>query len=318
MDHHLHWLPFDNTGHLCFLFHGVWIVWFNNMFSLWWWWILSWRHRFPAGATRPHCSYLRHQSPLLGPHSTVLHDHLGDTNQESAAQQHHLLHLRLWCVDQCLLHGLCCYGKVQYLNPRLVFRYIWVTNRHTVYSMCLYSHSRSVLCCRYLVISQPLWYRFRRTIRVSLVVCVIVWTLSLVTILFISLAPDFIYSIILFSIFLLLPFPVLVFSLVGTLKSLSASIAVHSREKQRIVGVLILVLLNYTLLFLPTIILSFCRTFNSLLHGTSFTLIQFSPLANLVLYVFMRKGTIDHLPCGWKIRNRNNRSSVDSRLSLGR
>lgn len=149
-------------------------------------------------------------------------------------------------------------------------------------------------------------------------ICVIAWTLSLVTILFISLASDFIYPVLLFSIFLLVPFPVLVFSLVGTLKSLSTSISVHSREKKRIVGVLVLVLLNYTLLFLPTIILSFCRRYHSVLHGTAFTLIHFSPLANLVLYVFMRKGTIEHLPCGWKMRNLNNRSSVDSRLSLGR
>ncbi|XP_026209536.1 ovarian cancer G-protein coupled receptor 1-like [Anabas testudineus] len=236
-------------------------------------------------------------------YSMVRHDHIAP-----------IYVINLLCSD---LIQLCCMiiwvtqTKSQQLNNITCFIYVFGVLTSVCFMVC-------VAMERYLVISQPLWYRFRRTIRVSLVVCVIVWTLSLVTILFISLAPDFIYSIILFSIFLLLPFPVLVFSLVGTLKSLSASIAVHSREKQRIVGVLILVLLNYTLLFLPTIILSFCRTFNSLLHGTSFTLIQFSPLANLVLYVFMRKGTIDHLPCGWKIRNRNNRSSVDSRLSLGR
>lgn len=228
------------------------------------------------------------------------------------------------------LNNITCFIYVFSLLTSVCFMVCVALERYSIRTLqcsciCLnivrwYPDYLSVLCYRYLVISQPLWYRFKRTIHVSLVVCVVVWTLSLVTILFISLASDFVYPVILFSIFLLLPFPVLVLSLVGTLKSLSTSISVHSREKRRIVGVLVLVLLNYTLLFLPTIILSFCRRYNSLLHGVSFTLIQFSPLANLVLYVFMRRGTIEHLPClsVWKMKNQNNRSSVDSRLPLGR
>lgn len=174
------------------------------------------------------------------------------------------------------------------------------------------------VCGRYLVISQPLWYRFRRTIHFSVVVCLAAWALSLVTILSISLASDFMYPAIVLCIVLLLPFPVLVFSLVGSLKALSSSISVPSKEKRRIVGVLVLVLLNYTLLFLPTIVLSFCRRYDSVLHGVSFTLIQFSPLANLVLYVFLRKGTMDHLPCLSAWRMTTTRLSVDSRLALGR
>ncbi|XP_047458574.1 G-protein coupled receptor 4-like [Mugil cephalus] len=148
---------------------------------------------------------------------------------------------------------------------------------------------------RYLIIAWPLWYRFKRTIKVSVVVCVLVWTISFVTILVVSLANDFIYPFILLTISLLLPFPLLVFSLAGTLKALSASISVSSEDKRRIVGVLVLVLLNYTLMFLPTIILSYCRRDDSALHSVSFTLIQLSPLADLILYVFMRKGGIEKL-----------------------
>ncbi|XP_029031028.1 mas-related G-protein coupled receptor member B4-like [Betta splendens] len=208
---------------------------------------------------------------------------------------------------------LCCMiiwltrVKAQQLNDATCFIYVFGLMTSVCFMVC-------VALERYLVISQPLWYRFRRTIRFSVVVCVCVWVLALVGILFLSLASDFSYPAAVFCVVLLLPFPVLVFSLVGSLRALSSSISVHSREKRRIVGVLVLVLLNYSLLFLPTIVLSFCRQYDSVLHGASFALIQFSPLANLVLYVFMRRGTMEHLSC---LSRRSARSSVDSRQTLG-
>ncbi|KAI3363505.1 hypothetical protein L3Q82_012105 [Scortum barcoo] len=55
-----------------------------------------------------------------------------------------------------------------------------------------------------------------------------------------------------FAIFLLLPLPLFIFFLGGTLRALSASQSVPSDEKRRIVGCLVLVMLIYTLLFLPT------------------------------------------------------------------
>ncbi|KAL7383449.1 hypothetical protein ABVT39_010929 [Epinephelus coioides] len=107
---------------------------------------------------------------------------------------------------------------------------------------------------RYLVIACPLWYRFRRTIKVSLVVCVVVWALPLICVItlvfwdFVEVADT------ICAIFFLLPLPLFIFFLGGTLKALSASISVHSDEKRRIVGMLVLVLLIYMLLFLPSII----------------------------------------------------------------
>ncbi|XP_045921148.1 G-protein coupled receptor 4-like [Micropterus dolomieu] len=147
---------------------------------------------------------------------------------------------------------------------------------------------------RYLVIVHPLWYRFRRTIKTSVAVCVLVWALPLVF--FISIFLEtYVESNQVFIIIILLPFPLLIFFLVGTFRALSASISVPSDEKRRIVGVLLLVLLIYTLLYLPTIIMILVDHTNDTLFYLSFMLIKLSPLADLVLYVFMRRGTIDKL-----------------------
>ncbi|XP_038586207.1 G-protein coupled receptor 4-like [Micropterus salmoides] len=145
---------------------------------------------------------------------------------------------------------------------------------------------------RYLVIAHPLWYRFRRTIKTSVVICVLVWVLTppfLVISWFYSVNPNIL------AVLLLLPFPLLIFFLVGTLKALSASISVPSDGKRRIVGILVLVLLIYTLLFLPSIILILHKKYVPTLNSLSLIFIRLSPLADLFLYVFMRKGFIDKL-----------------------
>ncbi|XP_042290131.1 G-protein coupled receptor 4-like, partial [Thunnus maccoyii] len=148
---------------------------------------------------------------------------------------------------------------------------------------------------RYLVIAWPLWYRFRRTVKISLVVCVVVWTLPLVFVLlsFFWFESSFIIRGVVF----LVPFPLLIFFLGGTLKSLSAAISVSSDEKQRIVGILVLVLLIYTLLFLPTIIIYLVEKTrdNQIFSYLTVIFLQLSPLADLILYVFMKKGVIDKL-----------------------
>uniref|UniRef100_A0A3Q3W105 G-protein coupled receptors family 1 profile domain-containing protein n=1 Tax=Mola mola TaxID=94237 RepID=A0A3Q3W105_MOLML len=156
------------------------------------------------------------------------------------------------------------------------------------YIFGLFSSICFMLCValeRYLVIACPLWY-CRQNIKTSVVLCVVVWAFNLV---FVFTFQHLSLRIIAF--FFYFPLPLFIFFLGGTLKSLSAS-RVPSDEKRQIVGILVLVLFSYTLLFLPSIIMFACFQLDL---GLSGTFLKCSPLPHLFLYVFMRKGFADEL-----------------------
>ncbi|XP_038577435.1 mas-related G-protein coupled receptor member B4-like [Micropterus salmoides] len=164
-------------------------------------------------------------------------------------------------------------------------RYIFMS----IYISALFASVYFMVCIsleRYLVIAHPLWYRCRRTIKTSVVLCVLVWVLSPVCAIVLDFG-NYLATYMILTVFLLLPFPLLIFFLVGTLKALSASISVPSDENRRIVGILVLVLLIYTLLFLPTIIWFLKvytdnnRLVDSRLNLLYLTIVRFSPLADL-------------------------------------
>ncbi|XP_041646184.1 mas-related G-protein coupled receptor member B2-like [Cheilinus undulatus] len=154
---------------------------------------------------------------------------------------------------------------------------------------------------RYLVVAWPLWYRFKRTIKLSVLVSIGTWTLSFMDLFIRLLTLNSYGSRIIHSTLLLLPFPLLIFFLAGTLKALCTAISVPLTEKRQIVGTLVLVLINYTVLFLPWIIwitgvsYRYVALYNVRDAGLYLSFLQFSPLADLILYVFMRKGAIDKL-----------------------
>ncbi|XP_044229416.1 G-protein coupled receptor 4-like [Thunnus albacares] len=168
---------------------------------------------------------------------------------------------------------------------------------------------------RYLLIAWPLWYHVRSTIKISLVVCVVVWTLPLLYVLPVYFWVKSKVTETIFAFFLLVPFPLFIFFLGGTLKSLSAAILVSSDEKRRIVGMLVLVLLIYTLLFLPTIIWFLVEEarYNYTFSDLSVMLLRSSPLADLMF----RKEAIDKflafLCCCRKDSDDDSRSSSSTR-----
>ncbi|KAM4600197.1 proteinase-activated receptor 2-like [Fundulus diaphanus] len=150
---------------------------------------------------------------------------------------------------------------------------------------------------RYLVIAKPLWYRFRRNIKTSLMVCAVVWTLALVCVLplYFNIHPR--VQEIICAVFLLLPLPLFIFFLVGTIRALSAAQSVPVEEKRRIVAILVVVLLIYTLLFLPNITWSMVEEAKHYQIFTSLACIglYLSPLADLTMYFCIRKSAIDKL-----------------------
>ncbi|KAM4600245.1 G-protein coupled receptor 4-like [Fundulus diaphanus] len=149
---------------------------------------------------------------------------------------------------------------------------------------------------RYLVIAKPLWYRFRRNIKTYVVVCVVVWTLPLPIMLPLILTTDSIANTIFQAILpsvLLLPFPFFIFCLVGTIKALSGALSVPAEEKRRIVAIQVVVMLIYTLLFLPIIVFLLLKRLKIIPDIVAAGFAYFSPIADTTLYLLSRKSFLD-------------------------
>ncbi|CAI5654924.1 uncharacterized protein LOC109204762 isoform X1 [Oreochromis niloticus] len=152
----------------------------------------------------------------------------------------------------------------------------------------------SLLCCRYCFIACPLLDCLRQT-KGSVLVCVLVWVLCIVSV---GLAV-FLYEFVRLIIYAALPAPLFIFCLAGTLKALPAATSVPTEEKRRIVGTLVLLLLNYFLINLPAVILLTLNLYprfpETLVDFIIIILSLFSSLLDFILFAFMRKGPIDRL-----------------------
>ncbi|KAM4600247.1 uncharacterized protein V3H82_012407 [Fundulus diaphanus] len=168
---------------------------------------------------------------------------------------------------------------------------------------------------RYLVISKPLWYRFRRNIKTYVVVCVLVWTLPLIISLILIMITGLSMFFTILGCLLLLPFPFFIFCLVGTIKALSGALSVPAEEKRRIIAIQVVVLLIYSLLFLPLITLCLLKEYSSILDNLVFVCIYLSPLADTTLYLLSRKSFLDKFLaslCSCKASDNQEMSSKDT------
>ena len=238
------------------------------------------RQCFPAGARWSYYTDLHHQPSHHRPLSALLHDFFADTIYESAKIRHLIWYILLYAGCQCWLDGVCRNRKVSISSVCVA---IYVSDHFII--ITLWCSSLTVLYYRYLAIAHPLWYRFRFTIKSSVAICVVVWVLPVFFFWFPRGLPYL----------LLLPFPLFMFFLVGIVKALSGSISVSSDEKRRIVGTSVLVLLIYTLLILPLIILLLIvgDAYEDIVASPASLPVQLCPLADLLLYVFIKKGIIE-------------------------
>ncbi|KAK2842483.1 hypothetical protein Q5P01_012683 [Channa striata] len=147
----------------------------------------------------------------------------------------------------------------------------------------------------YLVITSPLCSCFKKAIQIYEVVCLVIWAVPLLLLLrfhsFEQMLDQKIVSVI--AIMFLLPFALFIFFLGGTIKALCGASRVPPDEKRRSVAIQVLVLLIYTMLFLPMIICVLAELHGIILMSVFSTSSRCLPLMSMFVYLFLRKGAAD-------------------------
>ncbi|XDV26365.1 hypothetical protein PO909_030108 [Leuciscus waleckii] len=179
---------------------------------------------------------------------------------------------------------------------RLTHTITWSWDAYIAYDYSLIAGLYFMACVafeRYLLVSHPIWYRSHHSLKVCCVVSVIIWFVPLI---FRDGYSHGLFSFLSLSIACLIPYPIIILCFVGTCCGLSCAISLTSLKRKKILGSLFLVLLTYTFLILPHVILIFItnhfRSYNHKLFEIclffSRYLLYLNPLADCVLYMFLR------------------------------
>ncbi|KAK9978992.1 hypothetical protein ABG768_012439 [Culter alburnus] len=202
----------------------------------------------------------------------------------------------------------------------------------SAYFYCLMAGLYFMACVafeRYLMVSHPIWYKSHHSLKVSCVVSVIIWFVPLI---FADIDSDSLsFKRVKRSIGCFIPYPIIILCFVGTRRGLSHAISLTSLKRQLILGSLFMVLLTYTFLILPFVILRFIteifRINQSSLVVKVIPYVKFllflNPLADSILYLFMRPDAgdlmkFDHCCCRTDTHQNSRRGehSRDSRATF--
>ncbi|XP_063048198.1 ovarian cancer G-protein coupled receptor 1-like [Engraulis encrasicolus] len=181
------------------------------------------------------------------------------------------------------------------MGGRFVGLFSWYIYRYSVqvnvlFMMCISAE-------RYVMIAHAVWYRNIQSHKLSIILSVINWSVSVI----IWLALAFTHSPwSCMAAILLVPYPVVMFFFVATWRALSRS-SVPRHDQIRIRAILGFVLGIYTILFLPFIITLFYNTGNNndfdsySMPLMASILVALNPLFDLLLYVLIRRD-VSHVP----------------------
>ncbi|KAA0707402.1 hypothetical protein E1301_Tti023089 [Triplophysa tibetana] len=157
---------------------------------------------------------------------------------------------------------------------------------------------------RYLLVSHPIWHKTHQTLKSSCLISLIIWFVPLI---FGSIRPpDLYFEFLWVSVALWIPYPVIILCFVGTWRGLSHAISLTPQKRRMILGTLFLVMLSYTFIILPYSIVCLFNhiTDDKFWLNLSFQkvyrfvrcLLRLNPLADCLLYLFMRTDAADLLP----------------------
>uniref|UniRef100_A0A8C1GTU2 G-protein coupled receptors family 1 profile domain-containing protein n=1 Tax=Cyprinus carpio TaxID=7962 RepID=A0A8C1GTU2_CYPCA len=222
-------------------------------------------------------------------------------------------------VMSLAFYGLCCLIRPNHTVPVFVINlfitdFIQICFRpalnfctfsviiafiYYIYSWCIIVNVGFMVCIsveRYIMIKYPVWYRLHNTSKNLALICLLVWAIPsgiIVIDVIVALKGKVGHAFILSVFVLLMPYPLVLFSFVGSWKALSNSVSITPNEQKRILRILALVLFNYTVLFLPSIIQNIIIMFSFELG----ILVYLNPLADSLLYVFLRRDANSMFRC---------------------